>query len=164
MADTTIAQEIQLAGIARRIAQSGTPVSVTGTTTETTLATITVPANAMGPSGMVEVLPVFSYTGTAGAKICALKLNGTTIWTGSTGTSILQQKAWLSFHNSNSASAQVASNPSGNTGGVGSGTTAIIRTSFDSTQALTLTITAALASAADSATLEGYLARVTYGS
>ena len=44
----------------RTLAQSAVAASLTGTTTETALATIVIPAGSMGPNGQVEVAALWS--------------------------------------------------------------------------------------------------------
>lgn len=51
--------------------------SHTGSTTETTLATIAVPANAMGANGVLRITAQWGYSGGAGGWTPRIKFNGT---------------------------------------------------------------------------------------
>ncbi len=57
--------------------------NVTGTTTETTLETITVPADALGENGVTELTIVFDTAngGTPGNKTLRIDWDGTTVYT-----------------------------------------------------------------------------------
>lgn len=57
-----------LAGVGISLAQSATAASVTGTTVETTLASVTVPGGLLGPSGVLVVSTLWSFTGSTNAK------------------------------------------------------------------------------------------------
>src|SRR5213079_2421852 len=50
------------------LAQSAVAASVTGTLTETVLATIAIPAGAMGVNGAIRVTALWSYTNSADTK------------------------------------------------------------------------------------------------
>lgn len=63
----------------RVLGQSAAAVSHTGDTAEFTLATITVPANAMGASGRVDIVTRFSATNNANTKTLRIKFGGTQI-------------------------------------------------------------------------------------
>lgn len=47
---------------------------------ETTLATVSVPANSMGPNGSVIVTAVWSYTNSANVKTMRGRFGGTTFY------------------------------------------------------------------------------------
>jgi len=58
------------------LAQSAVAASVTGTLTETVLATIPIPAGAMGVNGMLRVTALWSYTNSANTKTARYRLSG----------------------------------------------------------------------------------------
>jgi hypothetical protein len=61
----------------RMMGASATQVSLTGTTAETVMATVTIPANALGPNGMIRVQAFFSgMTSSANTKTIRYRLNG----------------------------------------------------------------------------------------
>ena len=139
---------------------SGTASSVTGTTTETTLATITIPANAMGPNGQVEIIPLWSFTNSANTKTMRVKFASTAFYTqAATATAVTQ--SFVRIANRNSASSQVGA-PGANAG-LGNFTAAVITSTENTTSPVTLTITGQLTNTGETITLESYLVRVTYG-
>jgi len=144
------------------LARSGAPTSLTGSITETALATINIPAGAIGPNGFVEVVPLFSMTGSTNAKTIRVRLNGSELFsTGVTGATNVAARTMTGFNNANSQSSQVS------VGGVASGlgliNTPVNRLSVNTAVASTLTITGQLANAGETLTLESYLVRLTYG-
>ena len=139
---------------------SGTASSVTGTTTETTLATITIPANAMGPNGQIEIIPLWSFTNSANTKTMRVKFASTAFYTqAATATAVTQSLVRIA--NRNSASSQVGA-PGANAG-LGNFTAAVITSAENTTSPVTLTITGQLTNTGETITLESYLVRVTYG-
>lgn len=140
---------------------SGTAASVTGTTTETTLATITIPAGAMGPNGQVEIIPLFSFTSSANNKTVKATFGGTTyysqVYTANTGIQPI-----IRITNRNSASSQVGA-PSASANGLNGFTTAMTTSTVNTGSSVTVTITGTLANTGETITLESYLVRVTYG-
>lgn len=130
----------------------------TGSTTETTLATISVPANAMGPNGIVRITAQWSHTGTAGTWRPRVKFNGTTITDPvSWGATALSGRTQAQFANRNATNSQV-NNSTGQANWSQDGSlTSTVTMTHDTTGALNITITGELASAADTITLESYL-------
>ena len=116
----------------------GTPVVLTGTTAETTLLTITIPAALMGLIGRLNLLSFFALTNNANNKTLRAKIGANTVnVAGAAGFAATGFNFWLL--NLNSATAQ-RNNSS---------------TSFaiDTTVSMDLIITGQLANAADSMTL-----------
>lgn len=138
-----------------QLASSAVAVSVTGTTNETVLATITIPAGAMGINGGVMIHSAWTITNNANTKTLRIRLNGIA------GTAYLSQSpaSVLSFidfgrriRNRNSASSQVGIiNSTGSTSGG-----AVVTSSIDTTVSVDLVITAQLGVGTDTATLESY--------
>ena len=115
-----------------------TPVVLTGTTSETTLLTITIPAALMGLIGRLNLLSFFALTNNANNKTLRAKIGANTVnVAGAASLAATGFNFWLL--NLNSATAQ-RNNSS---------------TSFaiDTTVSMDLIITGQLANAADSMTL-----------
>jgi len=62
------------------LAQSGVPSSVTGTTSPTTLATVTIPSGLLGANGKLRVKFNFTNNNSAGTKNLAVQFGGTSVW------------------------------------------------------------------------------------
>src|SRR5688500_6060251 len=76
------------------LAQSAVAASHTGNTTETTLATVTVPANAIGANGRLRVTSLWSHTNSANSKTLRVRFGGAagTIYTSLTVTTTLSTR------------------------------------------------------------------------
>ena len=140
------------------VAASGTAVSHTGDTLEFTLATITIPANAMGANGTLRVTAFMSGTGTAGNRTAKIKFGGTTYYDSGAiaGGSFLSARVMMTVSNSNATNAQVGS-PSG---GLAISSTAKVTSAVDTTAAVTVLITGQLSNSGDSIALESYTVEV----
>ncbi len=140
------------------LAQSAVPASVTGTLTETVLATIPIPAGAMGVNGGVRIYAYWSATNNANAKTVSFRLGGTLV--AATG-SIANNLSMCNFQEIRNRGAfnqqMVRQNPSGP---FGAATGAIVNIAVDTSQTQNLTLTATLANAADTITLEGYTVEI----
>lgn len=140
------------------LARSAVAASVTGTVTETALATVTVPAGAMGLNGGLHVYSTWTLTNSANNKTIRKRLGGIT------GSQVMSQvlTATTAVHdlrrltNRNSASAQMASAYFGTGlvfGGVGTAASAL---AVNTALAQDLVLSGQLASAAETITLESY--------
>lgn len=120
------------------IATSGATVTVGAVTTETTLATITVPANRMGINGRVRVRGQFVLNSSADAKTVRVKFGGTTMQTVAKTTETLLEIDCI-VYNSNNASAQsvIAKSLTGGGTSTLTQTTAAIATTSDVTVLIT---------------------------
>jgi len=128
------------------------PVSLTGTTSATTLATITIPAGLIGANGKVKFYPLWSNTNNANAKTLRVVLNGgTTVYTATIVNSV-HNSGLLILRNFNSETTQRMS--SSMAAGLGSTTGSIASTTVDTTAATTITLTGQLAVGTDTLTLE----------
>lgn len=128
----------------------------TGDTNENTLATITIPAGAMGLNGALRVTSVWSATNNANSKTIRLRLGG------------IGGTAFLAANIANAASARDTDRLVQNRGAANSqvsyaaasvaATTSSATTTgtIDTSVSTTLLITAQLGSAGDTVTLEGY--------
>jgi hypothetical protein len=138
------------------LAQSGAASSVTGTTTETTLASVTIPGGMMGANGSVRISAKWSYTNSANAKNLFVKLAGNNVISAVRTTT--SNEAWLfSFENRASQTLQVYINfPIPLAAGGGTVTQLGVNTAVDQV----LTFSCALASAAEQCKLESYTVEV----
>jgi len=120
------------------IAASGATVTIGATTTETTLATITVPASRMGSNGRVRVRGLFVFSSSADAKTVRVKFGGTTMQTVAKTTETLLEIDCI-VYNSNNASAQsvIAKSLTGGGTSTLTQTTAAIATTSDVTVLIT---------------------------
>ena len=115
-----------------------TPVVLTGTTAETTLLTITIPADLMGKKGRLNLLSFFALTNNANNKTLRAKIGANTLnVAGAASLAATGFNFWLL--NLNSATAQ-RNNSSASF-------------AIDTTVSMDLIITGQLANAADSMTL-----------
>jgi hypothetical protein len=149
-------------GTWRVLAAGAVAASHTGNTTETVLATVNVPAGAMGLNGALRFTAHFSHTNSANAKTLNVKLGGTSgraFATGAPTTSdgnIYQR----TIQNRGAQNAQVSQQH--NTGvsyGAGAPRTGTIDTSV----AQDLVFTGQLTNSGETITLESYLVELFHG-
>lgn len=138
--------------------------SVTGTTSETNLASVAIPSGMMSANGQLEVFVLWSYTNSANTKAPRMRfgfdydpLGGNIFYNPSiTTTNTLQ--SFMILKNNNAQNAQLGF--ANNTGsGYATSTSSIVTSSWNtaSTSYTTgLHFNGALGSAADTLTLEGY--------
>ena len=138
------------------LGKSAVAVPLTGTTNETTLATISVPGGSMGLNGQIESILHFTYTSSANNKILRLKLGATTFWQ-ITATTTANYQLYTRICNRNSTSSQVHFTLSAGTSGFGQSGSAVTTGVIDTTADQDITITGQLASAAETIQLESYL-------
>lgn len=155
----------QSLGVWYTIGQSGAPSSVTGTTNETVLATVTIPAGAMGPNGVIRVTTISTNTALTGTnKTLRYRLGGIsgTLFCSSGNTtntaSSLQRMIW----NRNSESSQVGF-ISTSTGSYVTGTGALGTATVNTAVEQNFVITGLLADATETITLESYLVEILFG-
>lgn len=142
----------------RTLAASAIESSVTGTTSETTLATVVVPGNAMGANGILEIDHVWSSNGDASNKTFTIKV-GANFILGSVLASVGVYQGRHILSNRNSTSSQVQFR---NTQHLFSTTAAGLNTTFtiDTTADFSILFTATLADSADTVTLDRYMIRL----
>ena len=133
------------------------PVSLTGTTSATTLATITIPAGLLGANGKLKIYPLWATTNNANVKTLRAIFSGSTCTT-MTSQSVPNNSGLLIIRNINSESVQKCS--SGLVAGIGSSSGSIASTTIDTTAATTITITGQLAVGTDTLTLEDLFVEV----
>jgi len=127
-------------------------VALTGTTVETTLATITIPAGLIGISGKVKLYPLYSMTNNANNKVLRVKLNGSLAFYAATSNNS-HSSALVIIRNIGSESVQKSS--TGVVSGLGNTGTALNTLAIDTSVATTITVTGQLTNSADTMTLEG---------
>jgi hypothetical protein len=132
-------------------------ISHTGSTAETTLATISIPANSMGTKGLVRVTTVCSFTGTAGIKTLKYKFGGTIFFEVATLSTALGWRAQAEIHNDGATNAQVAPPSQQN---FGPQISAVYTMAIDTTAAVNLTITGQLGNSADTFDLAKYVVEI----
>ena len=160
-ATTTAAARTALGVTQTLVFASGASFPVTGTTAETNAANITIPANAIGPNGQVEIEFLGTATNNANSKTFRVKFGGTTFYTLVASTDASDQPH---IRISNRGTGSQIAFPGSVAVGLGKGGSATPTTSsVDTTAASSLTITVQLATSTDTVTLESYLIRVTYG-
>jgi len=133
------------------------PVVLTGTTSATTLATITIPAGLLGANGKLKIYPLWATTNNANAKTLRLNIGGMLCST-ITSQSVPNNSGLLIIRNLNSESAQKCS--SGLVAGIGASFGSIASITIDTTAATTLVISGQLAVGTDTLTLEDLFVEV----
>lgn len=152
-----------LPGLRRIIANSAVQSSHTGNTSETTLATVTVPAGAMGPNGVVYIWVLYSWTNNGNNKTPRVRWNGTggTIVHGFTATTSNGEQALIIIRNRNSASSQITQ--TAGYAGIGTMTAAHVTDTVNTTSAVDIVMRGILGNSADSIAIEAYTVEVQYG-
>lgn len=153
----------KLLGVPYALAQSAVAVSHTGNTTETTLATITIPAGAMGPNGRVTIITDWITTNNANTKTVKIKFAGTSYLNYTGLTSAGSGRFITIVRNVNSAASQKSLNSSYLTFITSSSTANITSSADTSASDTTILITGQLAVGSDTMTLDGYSVEVVYG-
>jgi len=133
------------------------PVSLTGSTSIVTLATITIPAGLLGANGKLKIYPLWSTTNNANTKTLRLNIGGALCST-MASQSVPNNSGLLIIRNTNSESAQKCS--SGLVAGIGSSAGSIGSPTVDTTAATTLVISGQLAVGTDTMTLEDLFVEV----
>lgn len=132
-------------------ASASTPAS---STANETLATVTVPAGVMGANGQLEIFTLWTVTTSANNKTVRVNFGGTDFLAGVWTTQVSSQ-FYTNIANRNAANSQKGMNAATST--VFGGTTSAHATaSVDTTAAVSLTLKAQCANAADTITLEKY--------
>lgn len=139
----------------RVLAQSCQAVALTGSTNETTLATIAIPAGLLQTNGKIVVSTIWSFTGSTNAKTKRVKLGTTAFMAVATtgGTSVTLFREFAIFARGRASQLAILSSaPSGQGAQTSANTTGTENLDSD----LNLTITGQLASAGETLTLEAY--------
>ena len=144
----------------RLLAASAVAVPLTGSTSETALATISVPANLLGPNGRLRVTYVASNNNNGNSKYIRLRLGGIagTLFMTSANTTSITMSGQVVIANRNAANSQVGFG--GLFGGYGASGTAVVTAAIDTSAAVDLVLSGQLANSGDSLTLEHYSVKV----
>jgi hypothetical protein len=145
--------------VARLLAASAaTGMSHTGNTNETALATISIPGGAMGLNGGLLIYTTWTYTNSGNNKTLRVRFGGAsgTQYLASTTTTTATLSDFRKIRNRNSASAQIGNTAGGAGSTFGTTASAVTTSSVDTTAAVDLVISAQLASAGETITLESY--------
>ncbi len=132
-------------------AVTGSNSSFTGSTTETTLINITLPAGSLGNNGSVRVVANWACNNSAGAKTGTVYLGGTAVGTASSYTTSTGGSSMNAFRNRGVLTAQVSQLIGG------AAASAAVYTSIDTSVNKAITITGDTATATDHIVLEGYM-------
>ncbi len=145
---------------------SGVAVSHTGNTNETVLATVTLPAGIIGPSGLVRVRTLWTVTNSANNKTRRIRFGalgagtGGTVLLGVATASTLTIEHFTQFQNRGANNSQVGMATGAGTGGFTESTSAIATAAIDTTAATDIVITGQLALGTETITLESYSVEV----
>lgn len=133
-------------GVPKLVVSGAVEVPHTGDTSETTLKTVTIPANSMGPNGYTEVLLTGQHTPNANNKTYRVRFGGTLVGTAIPTTSASGVWRFI-ISNVNATNVQKSSPLAGVDGVSGN---AVGSAAIDTTADVTLLITGLLANGADS--------------
>lgn len=147
----------------RVIAASAVAASHTGNTTETALATVQVPAGAMGPNGALRITTLWSYTNSANNKTLRIRFGGVsgTAHLGNFVTTTATLRHQQLIQNRNAQNSQIGGYLSVTPFGANPG--AAVTSSVDTSAAADLVLSGQLANAGETVTLESYLVELLYG-
>jgi len=144
----------------RILGASAVAASLTGTLTETTLATVPIAAGVMGLNGILRVTTLWTVTNSANNKTLFVKLGGA----GGTGyfsrvvTAVASVSNCTLIRNRNSQASQIAFfNGGGASGGWGDNGSANTTGTINTATAQDLVIRGQLANVGETITLESYL-------
>lgn len=140
------------------LARSNTSASVSSSTSETTLATITIPANLLLSDGIIEIGTLWSCTSSANNKTFRTRLGGAagTILRAPVFTTIVDFQDKVMIRANNATNAQKAHTTAASAA-YGSSGSAIATATRDMTASQDLVITGQCANGADTITLESYI-------
>lgn len=132
------------------LAQTGVAVNLTGTLAATVLATVAVPANALGKNGLLRITTTWSITNSANDKTIAIRFGGTAISSSVVTTASTYQEQRV-IQNRNATNSQVFQ-----FGGAAFTGSPIGTMAKDTTAAQNIDIVGQLANVAETITLEAY--------
>lgn len=148
-------------GLGGVIAKSGTAAALTGTVSETVIATIPIPANTLGANGVLRITTLWSLTNSANSKTWKLRfgssgLSGTVVATATVSTiAAMRIETTIMAANATNAQNSLSIYPRGTdylTTEAANTTSAV-----DMTAAQNVVITGTLANIGETLTLLGYI-------
>lgn len=142
----------------RVLGASAVAVSGAADTAENILATVTIPAGAMGLNGVVRILAVWTCTNNANVKTARVRFSGIggTVFATASMASQASLRQFTQFANRGAANSQVGGSSAHNVQFTVT-TNAAITASVDTAAATTIVFTAEKATGGDTMTLESYL-------
>lgn len=136
------------------LACSAVAQSLTGSTSETTLASFTVPGGLMTANGSLILTTLWSNTNSANNKNLRIRHGATLAFSAVTTTAaVSRDERWIM--NRNSASSQIVTYSAAQVGGFG-GPTGTISGTVDTSADSTITFTGQLANSGENVTLNAY--------
>lgn len=136
---------------------AGASSALTGTASETTLATLTIPGNTIGPNGILRIYSLWSNTNNANSKTCRIRLGGLsgTIFAEVANSSIAVVEDFRLIKNLNATNSQITAPAAKQYAGI-SGSAATLG-AVNTTVSQDLVFTGQLANTGDSLTLQMWL-------
>lgn len=153
--DIVNADTINFSLLPKQVAYSAVQHSYTGSTTETTVYTTTIPANSIGPNGSFHITGIVSAQNSGDVKYLKIRFNGTQVGLLQVPVSTTEGKGYWIIANRNSQSSQVAFNADASTShGFTTNAAAISTLTLNTTAAITVTLTVTLENGTRSAAWE----------
>jgi hypothetical protein len=139
------------------LAQSGAAVSGAADTNENVLASITVPANALGANGSLRIWSLWTVTNSANNKVIRVRYSGAsgTQYLAQTLTTVASFQHMALITNRNATNSQVGG--FSNSQPFATSSSAVVTSSVDTTADTTIILSGTKASAGETITLERYL-------
>jgi hypothetical protein len=146
------------AGGSKVIATTG-PVTLTGIVPETIMASLRIPANSMGPNGVIDITSLWSMTNSANNKVGNTRFNaapglGGGIGAAFTVTAVLEAQTKTIIRNNNATNSQVIYTNAPTTPFGSTAASAVTVTSIDTTADAYITLTGTVAAAGETLTLQ----------
>jgi len=142
----------------------GGTFSNTGNTDETIVKTVTMPANSMGPNGVLKISSIWSNNNSVGTKTHRIRLggiSGTILFTVGSTSNISYNDPERTIANAGATNSQVGRNSG--TAGAGGSASAVLTAAVDTTAAVDIVFTVQLSDGADNGALRAYSVEVCYG-
>lgn len=135
-----------------------------GSTAEEALATVAIPAGAMGPNGILKVTALWSFTNSANDKTLRVRLGGIlgSVFMARVLTTNLSEQTVTMIRNRNAQNSQVGFQTAAGTF-FGPSSNNVVTAAVDTSAAVDLVISGQLETAAERVTLEAYQVEVLYG-
>jgi hypothetical protein len=151
-------------GVWHILAASAVAVPHTGNTNETALATIAIPAGAIGANGVVRITTSWIVTTSGNNKIMRVRMNGIsgTILQTTTQTTNISTQLLTHIKNRNSQSSQTTGFTQTSTAPYGASTAAVATAAIDTSAAVDLVLSGQLADGGDTVTLDSYMVELFY--
>jgi len=146
-------------GTYKVLGASAVAVTAPGDTAENVLATITVPANAMGANGILRIWASWSITNNANNKTIIVRFSGAsgTAYLSVTQNNLASYGTLTSITNRGATNSQVGGINNGTSAGLGAAGGTLPTSAVDTTASTTVVLACTKASGGDTCTLERYL-------